>query len=88
MKPRRLYRKITAGSSGSIGFYGCADRGGKLVRCISVGTVKPPDSAKVDCPACGERHMVVPIWRPAVDGDERGKAEVTIGETTEWPVAR
>jgi hypothetical protein len=76
---RRLYRKVTAASSGSVGFYGCADQRGRLVRCVFVGKGKAPESAKVDCPACGLHHLAVPMWRPATDVDKGRDAEVVIG---------
>jgi hypothetical protein len=82
------YRTNAPDRHGSIGFYGCADGRGKLIRCAFVGKGSPPQSAKVNCPACGLVHLAAPMWRPAVDGDGSRKAEVTIGDRERSAVAR
>jgi hypothetical protein len=77
-RPQRRYETRPPDRHGSIGFYGCAVGRGKLVRCAFVGEGRPPQSAKVECPACGLVHLAAPMWRPAVDGDGSRQAEVTI----------
>jgi len=78
-RPRRAFVTATVGAASRVGFYGCASGSGRLVRCAFVGAGKPPESAKVACPACGLEHRAAPMWRPPSEVDGDRTAEVLIG---------
>ncbi len=39
---RPRYETVMVDRGGPVGFYGCADRGGRLVRCLFAGVGRPP----------------------------------------------
>jgi hypothetical protein len=67
-----------------IGHYGCsaADR---------IVAVRPPRNDPsphwthvwmAECPACGERHPIKPMWRRATASEHRSKPEFTLSAST------
>lgn len=68
-----------ADRSGPTGFYGCARAGrGRVVRLAWAGPGRPPRSAELDCPACGETHRVALSWRRATALDRDREPELVL----------
>jgi hypothetical protein len=69
--------------TGKIGFYGCEAGGGRLVRVGLTGdSNRPPRSAMVKCPACGNEHLVELTWRQPREADEGREPELFLKATT------
>lgn len=64
-----------------IGFYGCAHADRVVaVRSRPLVCVKPHHdwSWKLTCPACGELHVVQPLWRRCTEHEQRTRGEVQV----------
>lgn len=64
-----------------VGFYGCAAKGGTVVRCRAMAAATRqahPDKATVFCPACKQRHSVQLMWRRAASAKELELAMVSV----------
>lgn len=83
--PKRAVGRFESmrGPTGKIGHYGCsASGGGRLVRVALAGDSKPPRSAMVACPVCGNDHVVAIVWRqPRDEVDESREAELMLDDT-------
>lgn len=67
------------GEAGKVGHFACAVGSGRLVRCAMAEPMKrPPKSARVRCPACGNEHVVALMWRQPLPRDEGREVEVVI----------
>jgi hypothetical protein len=63
-----------------LGFFGCSSNGGSIVRIGLLGHSrrKPPRHISIDCPACGQRHPVEPIWRRPTEADEGREPDLVV----------
>lgn len=68
-----------------VGHYGCsvADRIVKVRPPLRVtGRPHALESWKITCPACGEVHVVRPMWRPALKWSELDRSEMRMPKHT------
>lgn len=60
-----------------VGFYGCALRGGSVVRLRSE-TNEDKRHLIIVCPACGHKHDVHPYWRAITRYDEGKEPDLIV----------
>lgn len=79
-----------AGKTALLGFYGCPTRAGRnSPPPVCVGAPRELKSRHLmsmariryrieKCPRCGEKHIVLPMWRQASPAEARRKAEIKL----------